>query len=179
MTSVCIYFGSSTGFTEMAAEKIYDEFSEGCCEIFNAVDDGLAVVERFPLIIFGIPTWDYGGLQEDWQARWSEIDSLQITGKYFAVFGMGDQLGYSAWYQDAMGELHGKLIQRGGLPIGYWPNEGHQFTHSRGLTNEGDFFVGLPLDDTNQNELSATRISEWCQQLINEFYEASGVDLLT
>ncbi|TCL02108.1 flavodoxin [Sodalis ligni] len=174
MGKVCIYFGSSTGFTEMAAESIFDCFPEGCCDIYNAVDDTVDVVEGYSLIIFGISTWDYGGVQEDWQERWGELDNLKIEGKYFAIFGMGDQLGYSAWFQDAMGDLHSRLLALGAFPLGYWPTEGYQFSQSRALTDNAKFFVGLALDDANQDKETATRIQTWHKQLVKDYQEASG-----
>jgi hypothetical protein len=32
----------------------------------------------------GIPTWDFGELQEDWEAIWDQLDTLNLDGKIVA-----------------------------------------------------------------------------------------------
>lgn len=44
--------------------------------------------------ILGIPIWDFGEIQEDWKTVWEQLDDLNLEGKIFALYGMGDQLGY-------------------------------------------------------------------------------------
>lgn len=72
-----------------------------------------------------------------------------------------------------MGMLHDKLLPTGVNVIGYWPNdENYQFTASKALTDDGEFFVGLALDEDSQYELSDERITTWCGQIMTEYAEA-------
>lgn len=64
------------------------------------------------MLILGIPTWDFGEIQEDWEAVWDQLDDLNLEGKIVALYGLGDQLGYGEWFLDALGMLHDKLDQR-------------------------------------------------------------------
>ncbi|ELO13482.1 flavodoxin FldB, partial [Salmonella enterica subsp. enterica serovar Enteritidis str. 13183-1] len=32
-------------------------------------------------LILGIPTWDFGEIQEDWEAVWEQLDDLNLEGK--------------------------------------------------------------------------------------------------
>lgn len=168
-----LFYGSSTCYTEMAAEKIRDQLEQrlgsGTVCLHNVIDTPLAKMANYRYLIAGIPTWDYGELQEDWESRWDEFDSLELTDSAAAVFGLGDQIGYPEWFQDALGYLWTRLHQRGAKLVGEWPNRGYTFTGSQALTASGDAFVGLPLDDESQFELSDERIADWCQQLIAEF----------
>lgn len=84
---------------------------------------------------------------------------------------MGDQLGYTDWFQDALGMLHDVVISQGGFVIGNWPNEGYEFAASKALTEDKTAFVGLALDEDNQYMLSDERIKKWCQQLQSELAE--------
>jgi flavodoxin II len=34
----------------------------------------LTSLPQYDFIIFGIPTWNYGELQEDWDDRWEDLD---------------------------------------------------------------------------------------------------------
>ena len=64
--------------------------------------------------------------------------------------------------------LHDELIILGCNIIGYWPNEGYEFTESKGLTQDGSHFVGLSLDDENQYDKTEQRIDTWAEQLLLE-----------
>ena len=166
-----LFYGSTTCYTEIAAEKIQSQFDEGEVNLFNIKDVALAESEKFDLLIFGISTWDYGEIQEDWESHWDDIDALDLNGKIVALYGMGDQIGYTEWFQDALGMLHDKVITQGGYVIGFWPNEGYEFAASKALTQDESQFVGLALDEDNQYNESEQRINAWCQQIKSEINE--------
>ena len=167
-----LFYGSTTCYTEMAAEKIQQQFNElfgaETVSLFNIKDVALAGAEDFDILIFGISTWDFGELQEDWESSWEDIQTLKLEGKTIALFGLGDQLGYADWFQDALGMLHDELAVLGCNIVGYWPNEGYEFTESKGLTEDKSHFVGLSLDDENQYEQTDQRISQWAEQVLVE-----------
>jgi flavodoxin II len=156
----------------MAAEKIQAElnrlFDASVVEMFNIKDVALKQAEAFDVLIFGISTWDFGELQEDWESSWEDIKTLQLAGHTVALFGLGDQYGYEDWFQDALGMLHDELAVLQCDFIGYWPNTGYEFKHSKGLTEDKGYFVGLSLDDENQYELTDERVAQWCDQLLSE-----------
>lgn len=168
-----LFYGSTTCYTEMAAEKIRDCLGHDLVSVFNIKETPISEMNSFDLLILGISTWDFGELQEDWEAVWQQLDGLDLNGKTIALFGLGDQEGYTEWYLDAMGMLHDKLLPTGVNVIGYWPNdENYQFTASKALTDDGEFFVGLALDEDSQYELSDERITTWCDQIMAEYAEA-------
>ncbi len=164
-----LFYGSSTCYTEMAGEKIRRQLGEQRVDIFNISDTPIVTAQFYNYLIMGIPTWDYGELQEDWEEIWEELDEIELNGKKVALYGLGDQIGYPEWFLDAMGYLHSKLVARGAIPCGYWPNEGYDFEQSKALTSDGSQFVGLALDDENEFDLTEERIQSWCQQLEREF----------
>lgn len=167
-----LFYGSTTCYTEMAAEKIQAAlnqiFASDVVQLFNIKDTTLSQAEQFDLLIFGISTWDFGELQEDWESCWQDISSLNLHGKTVALFGLGDQLGYTDWFQDALGMLHDEVALLGCQIIGYWPNQGYDFANSKGLTADKSHFVGLSLDDENQYAETDQRIVAWSEQLLLE-----------
>lgn len=168
-----LFYGSTTCYTEMAAEKIQTQLNQlfdlPIVELFNIKDSGLEQVTDFDVLIFGISTWDFGELQEDWESQWQDVEQLDLNGKTLALFGLGDQEGYAEWFQDALGMLHDLALSRGAQPIGYWPNtEDYDFIGSKALTEDKSHFVGLALDDEGQYDLSEKRIATWCEQLLTE-----------
>lgn len=172
--SLALFYGSSTCYTEMAGEKIAQKLSqllgrENAVAVFNIADEDIATAESYDCLIFGIPTWDYGELQEDWEEIWDALDSVNLTDKPVALFGLGDQVGYPEWFLDAMGYLHTKLVNQGGRPCGYWRDEGYEYETSQAMSPDGQSFVGLALDDENEFDLTDDRIDRWCRQILSEF----------
>lgn len=169
---VGLFYGSTTCYTEMAAEKIQAELNAllgvNIVVVHNIATTALSMSEDYDFIIFGISTWDFGELQEDWESSWEDVYKLQLHDKVVALYGMGDQLGYSEWFQDALGMLHHALVGSGCTFIGEWPNEGYTFTASKALIKDDTRFVGLSLDDENQFDQTDERISLWCRQLVHE-----------
>jgi flavodoxin II len=178
LMKIGLFYGSTTCYTEMAAEKIQQYFVEKSIiqpalqvELFNIKETPLHKIDDFDIVIMGISTWDYGQIQEDWEGHWDDIATLSLSGKIIALYGMGDQIGYTEWFQDALGMLHEQVIAQDGFVIGYWPNQGYEFEASKALTEDNSQFVGLSLDEDNQYELSDERISQWCQQIQGEIAE--------
>jgi len=158
-------YGSSTCYTEMVAEQIQQILGEDRVALIDIKDADLASFNQYRFIIFGIPTWDYGELQEDWDDRWEELDQLELSAIPCAIYGLGDQEGYPDWFQDAVGYLYHKLKSQGANPLGFWPNQGYKFNESKALTANGSQFVGLALDDENQPELTTERLTTWLKSI--------------
>ena len=128
--------------------------------------------EQYDFIIFGISTWDFGEIQEDWESKWDDIKDVDLNGKTIALFGMGDQQGYGQWFQDALGMLHDEINVQAITQLGFWPNDSnYEFEASKALTEDGKQFVGLALDEDSQYELSDERIATWVEQVMTEYAE--------
>ncbi len=167
-----LFYGSTTCYTEMAAEKIRVIIGEDLVDIYNVKETPLEKMADYDFLILGISTWDFGEIQEDWRDAWDKIKQPNLAGKHIALFGLGDQEGYGEWYLDAMGLLHDELLSCGVQFVGYWPNEGYEFEASKALTADQQFFVGLALDEDSQYELSDERIAAWCEQILQEYQDS-------
>ena len=168
MGKIGLFYGSSTCYTEFVAEKIQQQLGESVVDLHNIVNTPLESMLDYELLIFGIPTWDYGELQEDWESIWDELDQIDLSDKTCAIFGLGDQLGYADWFQDAIGYLYFKLRSMGATLIGNWPNNGYEFKESKGLSEDKSLFLGLALDEESQPELTDARVSQWLEQILKE-----------
>jgi flavodoxin I len=171
MTRIGLFYGSSAGNTEDAAQMIKKEFDAlqpGVVSMVNVATYGdLKVMESYDKIIMGASSWLDGGLQEDWFRALPQLDEVNLQGKQVAVFGLGDQRNYPGAFQDAIGILATRARKRGGELVGTWPTEGYTFTHSQGVEN--GVFLGLALDNDNQLHLTMQRVKSWVQQLVREF----------
>lgn len=162
---VALIYGSTTGNTLDIAVKVAQILGQENTELFDVKDVGLDIIKAFDRLVFAIPTWDYGEVQEDWDEVWHEVDAIDFTDKIVAFIGLGDQLGYADWFVDAMGMLHDKIVSRGAQVTGHWSIDGYEFDDSKALTEDGKAFVGLALDEDTQRELTDERLVEWCNQI--------------
>ena len=163
MSKIGIFYGSTTGNTESAANAIADGLGAEC----SAVDAGaISRMAEYDVLVLGSSTWGLGDLQDDWDTVADSLSGLSLSGKKVAFFGTGDAVGYSDTFVDAMGILKSKLAGTGAQFIGAWPTDGYEFDESASV--EGGLFVGLALDEDNQDGDTANRIAEWVGQLKGE-----------
>ncbi len=170
MAKVGMFYGSTTGNTETAADLIQKEFGKlgaDLLDVFNVADANVAKMADYDCMILGSSSWGDGELQDDWDEVWNEVGKLDLSGKKVALFGLGDQFGFSDTFQDALKVLADKVKELGGELVGMWPNEGYEFDDSAALM--GDKFLGLSLDEDNQSELTPERVKAWVAQLKDEF----------
>lgn len=168
--SIALFYGSSGGATAEAAERIADAFRNRTgleLPLFDVAEEPLTTMLSFSQLILGCPTWYVGDLQDDWDAHFSQLEALNLTGKQVALFDTGDQVCYSDTFQDALGILGSKCRERGAQVVGWWPTASYTFEASRGVEN--DHFFDLALDQDNQHKLSGARIQAWVAQLAAEF----------
>lgn len=178
MASVGLFFGSDEGNSERIAYRIQKRFGEDVVAVHDIADATQLDFTHYDKIILGIPTWDFGQIQSDWEEFWNDIAEVDFAGKAVAFFGLGDQFGYSDYFLDAMGMLHDSVIQTGPDIIGHWSTEGYEFTASKAEIPGAAKFVGLALDEDQQEHLSADRLNRWCAQIHVEFGLASPLDNL-
>ncbi len=170
MTSIGLFYGSSTGYTEIVVDLLKAEFemaAPGLLTVHNVADGDLTRMHDYDLLIVGCPTWNVGQLQDDWEEHYEAIDELDLRGKKMAIFGLGDQYQYADNFCDAIGILGRKFAGRGAQLVGF--TSAAEYEHSYSLGVEGDQFMGLALDEDNESEKSPDRIVDWVWQLVDEF----------
>jgi flavodoxin II len=168
-----LFYGSTTCYTEIAAEKICAAINKmlgpQTVQLHNLAFDSVLLMTKYNHLIMGIPTWDYGELQEDWETQWDTLGTINLRNKDIALFGLGDQIGYPEWFQDALGYLWHRVVRLGASTKGEWPNIGYDFIQSKALNEEKNFFVGLALDEENQFDIVDDQICQWSSQVVKEF----------
>lgn len=168
-----VIFSGMFGATEAAAELVADALSAQLARAVPCRDVSwfdLAELADYDLLVLGASTWNIGQLPFGWADALADLAELDLTGKVVALFGTGDQVGYPDTFLDALGMVAGAARRAGAVLVGSWPITGYHFTGSLAL--QGDSFVGLALDDDNQEELSAARIAAWVELVLNEMASA-------
>ncbi len=164
-----LFFGSDDGNTESIAQRIVARLGEEVVAVHDIGDVTQLDFLDYDKLILGIPTWDFGQIQSDWEEFWPDLEQVDFSGKTVAFVGLGDQFGYGDYFLDAMGMLHDVVIKSCASVVGHWPTEGYDYEASKAeIPGEGKF-VGLALDEDQQEELTTERLNRWCQQIHREF----------
>lgn len=167
MEKIGIFYGSTTGNTESAALQIQKFFGSDYADLIDIASATADTIENYSNLIFGASTWGIGDLQDDFENFLPKLANITLTNKVIALFGFGDQDTYADSFADGIGILYECLESKACKIIGSVSTEGYEFDSSRALQN-GEF-VGLPLDEENQSELTAQRLNDWLRSLSKQF----------
>lgn len=177
MAEIGLIFGSDEGNTEAIAYRIQKRLGETVVDVLDVADITQLDIAGYDKLILGIPTWDFGQIQSDWEEFWQDISETNMASKTVALFGLGDQFGYGDFFLDALGMLHDVVVANGAKIVGYWPTEGYEFEASKAKLAEEDMFVGLGIDEDQQPELTCERLNVWCAMLHEAFALESPLHL--
>jgi len=165
MAKIGIFYGSSTGNTEVVAEKLRALLGKGA-ETNNIDITEKEDIEKYDYLIFGTSTWGIGDMQDDWEDFVDVLEEVDFGKKKVALFGLGDQVNYPDSFVDGMGAIYDSIYERVNI-IGAWPLDGYTFNESASVKNGN--FVGLALDKENQADMTDGRLKEWAEMLKIEF----------
>jgi flavodoxin I len=160
MNKTIVVFGSSTGTCESIAEKIASRLG---AEVMNVQDLTAYIVAANVNLILGTSTWGAGEMQDDWYEGINVLKSSDLTGKTVALFGCGDCESYGDTFVGGMGELYDAIKNSGAQLVGAVSTDGYTFDDSAAIVNGK--FVGLPLDDVNEDDKTDGRIDSWVAQI--------------
>ena len=156
MNKTIVVYGSSTGTCEAIAEKIAQMLG---CEAINVQDLTADVVESNQNLILGTSTWGAGELQDDWYDGLRLLQGANLSEKTIALFGCGDCESYSDTFVGGIGELYNGIKESGANIVGAVSTDGYTFDDSEAVVDGK--FVGLPLDDVNEDDKTDSRIDAW------------------
>ncbi|NQU84316.1 MAG: flavodoxin [Mariniphaga sp.] len=167
MKKTALIYSFNSNKTKLAAEKIAAEFEKG--EVIKVNAEELAEEEfiAFDNYILGVPTWFDGELPNYWDEFVPALEDLNLKGKTFAIFGLGDQKGYPENFADGIGIMTNILENCGGKVIGSTSIDGYSYESSAAV-RDGKF-MGLVLDQENQARMTKERIKKWVEKLKKDF----------
>ncbi|MFD2113385.1 flavodoxin [Thiorhodococcus fuscus] len=165
MKKIGLFFATDTGNTRKIAKKIQrDHFEEGVIDICNFEKATAELIDGYEALIFGTPTLGVGEYPQALEHFLPELDKVDFSSKVVALYGLGDQEGYSSEFVDALGMLHEEIESRGAQIVGAWPTDGYEYELSRADLGDGNF-CGLVLDLDNQASLTDERLASWISEI--------------
>lgn len=167
MSKTAIIYSYNSQKSKKVAEKVIAAFGEKEIEAVNAEELTKEVLNNYDNFILSAPTWFDGELPNYWDEFVPDLEEMDLKKKKFAIFGLGDQKGYTENFCDAIGLLAEILEECGATIVGATSTEGYTFESSK--AQRGENFIGLPIDQDNQPRLTNKRVENWVEQLKKEF----------
>ena len=168
MSKIGLFFGPLKGSVHRVAEKVKTAIGEQVVDMISVHDASVADLEKYDKIIFGISTvgketWDSEFSNTDWAKFFPNVSKVDFSGKTVAIFGLGDHITYSRHFVNAIGVLAKVLLQNGATLVGEVDPSGYEFEDSESIVDGK--FIGLPIDEDFEAELTDERISNWIKSL--------------
>ncbi|MDX2137678.1 MAG: flavodoxin [Chloroflexota bacterium] len=170
MAKIGLIYGSNTGNTEFVAEQLKNEFEKirpGSIDMHNIGQSTPDTLLKYDYLVLGVPTWNTGQMQDDWEAFLPKLAAIDLSGKKVAMFGLGDQNGYGYNFLDALGMLADAFMDRGAQLWGMWSTKSYEYAESK--ANVEDFFLGLGVDQDGQKDMTSDRLAKWANQVVKQF----------
>jgi len=168
MSKIGLFFGPLKGSVQRVAEKVKVAFGEQNIEMIPVVHADATDLDKYDKIIFGISTvgqetWDQDFSNNDWSKFFPNIGKVDYSGKTVAIFGLGDHITYSSYFVNAMGVLAKELMENGATLVGQVDPATYEFDDSEAIINGK--FIGLPIDEDFQPELTDERVTDWVKDI--------------
>ncbi len=161
MKKTVIIYGSSTGTCEDLAGRIGAKLSVD--NVINVTDLDDSVIANNDNLILGTSTWGAGEVQDDWYDGLKVIKNADLSDKTVALFACGDSESYSDTFVGGMLEIYNAVKQAGANVIGAVATDGYTFDDSESIVDGK--FVGLALDEVNEDSKTDERIDNWVAEI--------------
>lgn len=160
MKKTIVVYGSSTGTCQSIAETIASKLGVEAIDVTKFDADVIAANDN---LLLGTSTWGAGELQDDWYDGLNVLKAADLADKTVAVFGCGDSESYSDTFCGAMAEIYNAAKDAGATLVGEVSTDGYTYDDSEAVVD--DKFVGLALDDVNEDDKTEGRIDAWLEAI--------------
>lgn len=172
MSKIGLFYGPEGGNVERVAKLIAGKIDVNNIDIHRVKEVEAGKLAEYSNIILGISTlgkhtWSSDNSGNDWDIFLPKLKGINLKGKKVALFGLGDHIAYADFFVDSMGDLAEYVKETGATLIGQVTDEGYEFSESRAFVNGK--FVGLPIDEDFEADLTEGRVNKWLEEILPEF----------
>ena len=165
MKRIGLFYGTTGGRTTGVVDELDFNLRDDV-EVFN-VSNGIEKVNEFENLILVTPSYGFGELEPHWEAIIEVFKKIDLNGKTLALVGLGSQTTFGESFVGALEILYNIIIKNGGKVIGLTSTDGYNFEECEAIIDGK--FMGLVLDEENQDDLTPDRIYEWIETIKKEF----------
>lgn len=173
MNKTAVFFSPEGGNVNNVTIKLGEIIGNEKVDIIPAnkvVKENLKKYDHFIFVgsTVGADHWSNQMIVDEWQDFFRKIDEISFENKKAAIVGLGNSVLYPEHFADGIAHLHSKIANKKAEIFGYTETEGYTFTDSEALNKDG-LFLGLPIDEDNEYDLTSERIEKWISKLKPDF----------
>lgn len=160
-----IIYASDSGTTQIVANKIGELLPN--TTVLNVEDIKIDDLNDYSNFIVGSATIGFGELHYSWDNFINDFSSYNFDGKTVALFGVGDSQSYPLSFAGSVREFYDALKDKNCKIVGEVSTEGYDFEESSAVVDGK--FLGLAIDEDNEEEKTDERIRAWVNSIENSF----------
>ena len=173
MSNTAIFYSPEGGNVNRVAIKLREIIGNDKVDLFPVREVEPGDLNKYSQIIFigstvGADHWSNDPVLNEWPEFFRKIAEISFEDKKAAIVGLGNSVLYPQHFADGMAHLYKNIKEKNAKISGFVSAEGYTFEDSEALNDEG-FFCGLPLDEDNEEELTAERLEKWVSKLKPDF----------
>lgn len=165
MKNIGLIYATEGGNTENVCKRLVELLGDTNVDMIEVGNISKEEFESYGNLILASSTSGVGELQPDWDDLIDSFDDIDFSSKTIALIGLGDQDSYPDSFCGGISFFYEKL-QDSNI-IGQTSTEGYEFEESDSVV-DGEF-VGLVIDEVNQEELTDERLAKWSEQIKEGF----------
>lgn len=162
MKKIGVFYGTTSGITAGIVDEIEFYLRGEEYEVFD-VANGIDEMDGFENLILISPTYGVGELQKDWENVYDKLKKIDFTNKVIGIVGVGNQFAFGESYVGAMRKLYDAVVEKNAKVVGFTSTEGYSYEETESVID--DRFVGLALDESNQDNETPDRIKAWIEEI--------------
>jgi flavodoxin I len=172
MSKIGLFYGPEGGNVEKVTRIIAEKIGADKVDVYKVKDVEIDVLDRYQYLVMGLSTlgkhtWSADHAHNDWDEFLPKLEKADLKGKKLAIYGLGDHIAYADHFVDSIGDLAEVAIATGVELVGKCSTEGYEFKESRAVV-DGEF-LGLPLDEDFESDLTVKRVNAWLKRIMPEF----------
>lgn len=173
MNKTALFFSPEGGNVNSVTIKLGEVIGKEKVDIIPATKVVKEDLNKYNQVIFvgstvGADHWSNKTIVDEWQEFFRKIDAISFEDKKVAIVGLGNSVLYPEHFADGIAHLHRKITNKKAKIFGYVEAEGYTFTDSEALNDDG-LFLGLPIDEDNEYDLTTERLEKWVSKLKPDF----------
>lgn len=165
MKKIGLFFGSTGGRTVGVVDEFEFNLNDSA-DIFN-VENGIDEIKNYENLILVSPSYGFGELEPHWAELSDQLEATDFTNKVVGLVGLGSQTTFGESFVGALEVLYKIVTKNGGKVVGFTSTEGYKFEDCEAIIDGK--FMGLVLDEENQDDYTPDRIFDWLEVVKPEF----------
>lgn len=148
-----IVYASTSGNVEAVCEQVANTINEHGYEtsLYRSEQTDVTEIVNHSLFIFAASTWEHGRLNPFFEPLLDEMSSIDLTGKYAGLIGLGDTRYEPVYFCEGINRIEKEFKQKGGKQL------------ANSLKIDGDPYSKL-----------AGEVTDWAHLFVHELHQING-----